>query len=147
MVIELGVAPHAGARIETLPVCKPKSPGAVAPHAGARIETIENCPTNTRRRVAPHAGARIETLKGWAISSLRKVAPHAGARIETLGERVSLLRLRKSLPMRERELKPLAARGKPALRRSLPMRERELKLVDVVFAVPLGGRSPCGSAN
>ena len=33
----------------------------VAPHAGARIETLHNAATAKTAPVAPHAGARIET--------------------------------------------------------------------------------------
>ena len=35
----MGVAPHAGARIETMPLFFLRLPQQVAPHAGARIET------------------------------------------------------------------------------------------------------------
>jgi hypothetical protein len=34
----------------------------VAPHAGARIETLVLTQTDQPEQVAPHAGARIETL-------------------------------------------------------------------------------------
>ena len=40
MVIELGVAPHAGARIETAKRRGRWCGLSVAPHAGARIETL-----------------------------------------------------------------------------------------------------------
>ena len=80
----MGVAPHAGARIETGKSgsghCCPGSPptrgrglkpfryyweslqaNQVAPHAGARIETVTYLKRHTAFAVAPHAGARIET--------------------------------------------------------------------------------------
>ena len=37
----------------------------VAPHAGARIETLVDSLLCTWLYVAPHAGARIETLTAW----------------------------------------------------------------------------------
>ena len=101
-----GVAPRAGARIETssgstLTSAPWKSPPArgrglkhvasldaerralVAPRAGARIETV--CAARRRRsaRVAPRAGARIETLIRCFWCGVMVVAPRAGARIET----------------------------------------------------------------
>ena len=60
----------------------PEFPG-VAPHAGAWIETPSCPPGTTKRSVAPHAGAWIETgyrgYRRWRTI----VAPHAGAWIET----------------------------------------------------------------
>ncbi len=57
----------------------------VAPHAGAWIETsIEHMTLNDTAAVAPHAGAWIETLYCCASSKAEKVAPHAGAWIETV---------------------------------------------------------------
>ena len=86
-VLIFGVAPHAGARIETyagwrrprvfdyksLPTrerglkqnnrfCR-LADCLVAPHAGARIETEAHFVGNRRQPVAPHAGARIETAR------------------------------------------------------------------------------------
>ena len=55
----------------------------VAPHAGARIETLKMERSCTAMTVAPHAGARIETSSRSIFSTLCMVAPHAGARIET----------------------------------------------------------------
>src|SRR5438093_966139 len=43
------VAPHAGARIETLRTYHPGGRSSVAPHAGARIETRTN--TSAKRRI------------------------------------------------------------------------------------------------
>ena len=76
----------------------------VAPHAGAWIETwisstakalFESHPTRVRglkpaekfrfgdTHVAPHAGAWIETLSTASFDDFSRVAPHAGAWIET----------------------------------------------------------------
>ena len=55
----------------------------VAPHAGAWIETDIEGLTVLGPRVAPHAGAWIETLRRLYVNSYMEVAPHAGAWIET----------------------------------------------------------------
>ena len=62
---------------------RPAVHAGVAPHAGAWIETHFSAAPNDSRLVAPHAGAWIET--SWSDSSDRsyQVAPHAGAWIET----------------------------------------------------------------
>ena len=57
--------------------------GGVAPRAGAWIETL-TCSANPRfRTVAPRAGAWIETQKATSRTPLSHVAPRAGAWIET----------------------------------------------------------------
>ncbi len=62
----------------------------VAPHAGAWIETpFKSTDTLRAPQVAPHAGAWIETCerrREWWWSD--PVAPHAGAWIETLKDKV-----------------------------------------------------------
>jgi len=58
----------------------------VAPHAGAWIETRYSPRGGRGRGVAPHAGAWIETRKLTATERPITVAPHAGAWIETLFE-------------------------------------------------------------
>ena len=77
---------------------------AVAPHAGARIETIFTLLPRVPRAVAPHAGARIETCKKPALFDLTQSLP--------MRERELKLAMDKtgqtggaSLPMRERGLK------------------------------------------
>ena len=55
----------------------------VAPHAGARIETVKIILVFRQFKVAPHAGARIETTMTSPFRDDATVAPHAGARIET----------------------------------------------------------------
>ena len=108
--MELNVAPHAGAWIET-DFTPPRSDGrrGVAPHAGAWIETKSapdsgpevgwSHPTRVRGLkpvklaisaedtfVAPHAGAWVETPCSAATAvAAACVAPHAGAWIETTG--------------------------------------------------------------
>ena len=77
----------------------------VAPHAGARIETLRALRASMGNQVAPHAGARIETRHQSRCRNLKRVAPHAGARIETMCW-LRMVILPMSLPMRERELKP-----------------------------------------
>ena len=100
-----GVAPHAGAWIETYLCFSGNALPGVAPHAGAWIETKTFMSTTLLNRVAPHAGEWIETyclplnvtemgsppmrgrgLKqpGLGVGVRRtRVAPHAGAWIET----------------------------------------------------------------
>ena len=53
----------------------------------------------------------------------------------------------RSLPMRERELKPLYSTAAATASGSLPMRERELKLQSPCPLWVPAGRSPCGSVN
>ena len=120
----MAVAPHAGARIETYSGNTLRDSLVVAPHAGARIETRPRQLHGFDFVVAPHAGARIETACFSAASARAIVAPHAGARIET----------RQS---------PIWHGGC----RSLPMRERELKPASPRCAEYRRCRSPCGSAN
>jgi len=66
--MQLGVAPHAGAWIETLICCCIKNRKLVAPHAGAWIETYVVTRFANKSIVAPHAGAWIETAKGLKAS-------------------------------------------------------------------------------
>ena len=42
--------------------------GGVAPHAGARIETVNGARRPQQHPVAPHAGARIETVAVIRVS-------------------------------------------------------------------------------
>ena len=56
----------------------------VAPHAGAWIETGLNVRELGELVVAPHAGAWIETITCKSLAPLPLVAPHAGAWIETI---------------------------------------------------------------
>ncbi len=102
-----GVAPHAGAWIETCREALDEKESIVAPHAGAWIETIgedgellstlASRPMRARglklfhkhtpymfSLVAPHAGAWIETLSVKFVPLHEWVAPHAGAWIETI---------------------------------------------------------------
>ena len=60
-MIDVWVAPHVGAWIETLQNCKVVDKKGVAPHVGAWIETSEFVATELRIIVAPHVGAWIET--------------------------------------------------------------------------------------
>ena len=57
----------------------------VAPHAGAWIETDDGTTHIYGTEVAPHAGAWIETYKMINLDGGTFVAPHAGAWIETSG--------------------------------------------------------------
>src|SRR5271166_3456068 len=104
-VRRFGVAPRAGARIETRPCWQRRPPPRVAPRAGARIETLSgrgsapfasSLPARERGSkpkkaaaltkgvlVAPRAGARIETCAARPRQDAIAVAPRAGARIET----------------------------------------------------------------
>ena len=61
----------------------------IAPHVGARIETLPRISTFFATRIAPLVGARIET-SGKNTSTLRTLpAPLVGARIETTAGRIS----------------------------------------------------------
>jgi len=81
---EGGVAPHAGAWIETISFENHGAGRIVAPHAGAWIETDESLTKAAESAtVAPHAGAWIETIPRRTAKKYAAVAPHAGAWIET----------------------------------------------------------------
>ena len=56
----------------------------VAPLAGAWIETRSGIPGQRNRIVAPLAGAWIETTLTNSLQNIKSVAPLAGAWIETL---------------------------------------------------------------
>jgi len=78
----------------------------VAPPAGAWIETPQERQEILDLLVAPPAGAWIETERRQLIDTYYKVAPPAGAWIETAARVLYSLRS-KSLPPRERGLKRL----------------------------------------
>jgi len=80
------------------------SDSGVAPHAGAWIETRNQLKYHLHHLVAPHAGAWIETINALKATSLATVAPHAGAWIETFCgcQHIGVMR---SHPMRVRGLK------------------------------------------
>ena len=146
-----GVAPRAGARIETLsaPMLAAdgmrRSPRGSADRnncaSAAILATVTSLPARERgskpqrlsraRRstpVAPRAGARIETTQFVRASSdSRVVAPRAGARIETPSGQCSAASALGSLPARERGSKPPASAGQRMPSPSLPARERGSK--------------------
>ena len=79
----------------------------VAPHAGAWIETSSMQVPNLRVvAVAPHPGAWIETWQPVAEYGDGKVAPHAGAWIETRPYKSRSVSCQGSHPTRVRGLKP-----------------------------------------
>ena len=98
----------------------------VAPHAGAWIETIEGSYENLGIYVAPHAGAWIETGEAYEGRKDLGVAPHAGAWIETYGYD-QWLGISASHPMRVRGLKPHTCVTCRRATMSHPMRVRGLK--------------------
>ena len=55
----------------------------VAPHAGAWVETGVVAHGVQLLRVAPHAGAWVETPRSESPAGGCRVAPHAGAWVET----------------------------------------------------------------
>ena len=57
--------------------------GGVAPRAGAWIETVHENHCREQLQVAPRAGAWIETVTAPPVILLPSVAPRAGAWIET----------------------------------------------------------------
>ena len=61
LIVSIGVAPHAGAWIETSGQADGTCGSEVAPHAGAWIETRFVQKSIEEFKVAPHAGAWIET--------------------------------------------------------------------------------------
>ena len=83
--IVLRVAPHAGARIETMPARSLTMPRQVAPHAGARIETRQSLqpplslgspPTRGRGSKQSLGGGHGGALKSpWPGGADRSVAP------------------------------------------------------------------------
>ena len=80
----------------------------VAPHAGAWIETTLPCWLSTVAAVAPHAGAWIETKRKAKDMASAIVAPHAGAWIETFWELSHWACMMASHPTRVRGLKPIS---------------------------------------
>ena len=135
LTVKRGVAPLAGAWIETVLAAGVVRAAGVAPLAGAWIETTAHRGRTTANIVAPLAGAWIETndadlqeaarqsrpsrargLKPcWrrAWFGRRAVAPLAGAWIETSHMRTARA-LRTSRPSRARGLKRQPARNPSA---------------------------------
>ena len=74
-LLEVRVAPHAGAWIEIIISRMPFSVFDVAPHAGAWIEMFVSNIQICDELVAPHAGAWIEIFSVASASSLVGVAP------------------------------------------------------------------------
>ena len=72
MPLRLGVAPHAGAWIETASYFGNDVSQPVAPHAGAWIETPPESALHDCSNVAPHAGAWIETCVCFYLDTLAK---------------------------------------------------------------------------
>ena len=75
------------------------------------------------------------------------VAPHVGAWIETPPAVARHWKVRPSLPMWERGLKPQIDGDEQSKYWSLPMWERGLKLFAKVASAGMTGRSPCGSVD
>ena len=163
-----GVAPRAGARIETSRSAKSCRRSKVAPRAGARIETRVDGTTGSRLYgrsprgsadrnlfheamrtwpgVAPRAGARIETSSWLPVVEIDRVAPRAGARIETPSP-TAPSRSRWSLPARERGSKHAGAERHDGGNASLPARERGSKRLHSRSSGDPHRRSPRGSAD
>ena len=78
-------------------------------------------------KVAPFAGAWIETASSVLPPKPLSVAPFAGAWIETALPDRNLWTCSKSLPSRERGLKPIICYDYCSVFMSLPSRERGLK--------------------
>ena len=119
----------------------------VAPRAGAWIETPSIGVKRLNLSVAPRAGAWIETSKTQDLGIIHMVAPRAGAWIETtLGH--WLQRGLESLPARERGLK-LNLPDCPAP--ESPVAPRAGAWIETKAKSPVGalgmGRSPRGSVD
>ncbi|QDJ09044.1 hypothetical protein HVPorG_01692b [Roseomonas mucosa] len=121
-----GVAPRAGAWIETAQPRRGRERCAVAPRAGAWIETGGPRPSQGS---APSLPVRERGSKLWLRTQQVKgyrVAPRAGAWIETAASGL-YARRSASLPVRERGSKPGERRLDIGGRRSLLVRERGSK--------------------
>ena len=81
----------------------------VAPPAGAWIETRKKGYMMGRPTVAPPAGAWIETHPQLTSEAYHQVAPPAGAWIETVHEDCCKRNKQESRPLRARGLKPYRA--------------------------------------
>ena len=76
-----GVAPHAGARIETSVVMVRsvhRQSSLSPPMRGRGLKQIRSLINNELSAVAPHAGARIEHRGNGVMADHARVAPHAG---------------------------------------------------------------------
>ena len=91
---DTGVAPHAGAWIETNQIPRVSKVQAVAPHAGAWIETwIDTSYLLTLRLSRPMRARGLKLIALCMMKDLSGVAPHAGAWIET-GHKVTAIEKR-----------------------------------------------------
>ena len=66
-IVNVEVAPYAGAWIETPLLVQVKLANTVAPYAGAWIETYDSVHGSLKLLVAPYAGAWIETENKGAV--------------------------------------------------------------------------------
>ncbi len=114
-----GVAPRAGAWIETISSDNALIVNPVAPRAGAWIETTAVQCIAPYDLVAPRAGAWIETCLFTKIKKRRFVAPRAGAWIETRSLLFTCF-LFQSRPARARGLKRIISSRDGAILRRAP---------------------------
>ena len=89
VLVNLPIAPHAGARIETYAGALGSLAGDIAPHAGARIETSPTDVSNLANKSHPMRVRGLKLVVGIAVLLDLVIAPHAGARIETPPETAS----------------------------------------------------------
>ena len=82
----------------------------VAPHAGAWVETSSTARNTACPLVAPHAGAWVETMPSPVAKVSSGVAPHAGAWVETPGDKTEEFKA-SSPPTRGRGLKHEFCKG------------------------------------
>ena len=99
-----GVAPHAGARIETFTVAPDLRGGESLPTRERELKPAYRVRRRSGTRSLPTRERELKRFVRRAGNRTSHVAPHAGARIET---RLRLMDGQKgvSLPTRERELK------------------------------------------
>ena len=142
-----GVAPLAGAWIETWVNTAIDGVGEVAPLAGAWIETIVSMSPFPFLNVAPLAGAWIETCCPQSLQLVPGVAPLAGAWIETRLPIKTDMPTCWSHPLRVRGLKPKAGGNPFAAQGSHPLRVRGLKLQMLLTLVLIFRRTPCGCVD
>ena len=105
--VPVGVAPRAGAWIETMPASLGLPMTWVAPRAGAWIETGYPAPEITLSGSRPARARGLKHVEGLPQDGGHCVAPRAGAWIET-GSEIDVEYESASRPARARGLKPTA---------------------------------------
>ncbi len=142
------VAPHPGARIETMPLARSVPRRVVAPHPGARIETCGGATDLARAAGRSPSGSADRNDYITEKNGHKDVAPHPGARIETAKSARPAPVVSCRSPSGSADRNWPTPRGRFRGRTSLPIRERGSK---PDRSLPMTGdhprRSPSGSAD